>query len=97
MLRCERFYKLLPSIRAMIAKELVINHGFSQEEVARIMNVTQGAISQYIRRKRGKKFEENKIISKLIKEFCENLKKGSNFDEELCKLCMKINQEILSL
>lgn len=95
MLKCERFYKLLPSIRALIARELVINHGLSQEEVAKIMNLTQGAISQYLRRKRGKKIEENKVINNLVKEFCENLKKGSNFQEEICKLCMKINQEIL--
>lgn len=94
MSRCERFYKLLPSIRALIAKELVINQGLSQEEVARMMNITQGAISQYIRRKRGRKIEENKELIELIKELCENLKKGSNFEEELCKLCMKINREI---
>lgn len=95
MLRCEKFYKLLPSIRAMIARELVLNRGLSQEDVAKIMNVTQGAISQYLRKKRGRKIEDNRIINKLVKEFCDNLNEENKFEEELCKLCVKINQEIL--
>ena len=97
MLRCEKFYRLLPAIRAIIAKELVLNYGISQEEVARMMNITQGAVSQYIRKRRGKTIIKSKNLENYIKELCENLKRGSNFEEELCKLCAKLQGEVLFL
>lgn len=95
-MKCEKFSKLLPDLRALIAKELVINYNYSQEEVARIMNVTQGAVSQYIRGVRGKRLSDNKSLVNLVKELCENVKNGSNFEEELCKLCKKINFEFFA-
>src|SRR5665647_1652059 len=44
---------VLPSIRRELARELVDKHNFSQAEVARRFGVTDAAISQYLKAKRG--------------------------------------------
>ncbi|MBR5999165.1 MAG: transcriptional regulator, partial [Candidatus Methanomethylophilaceae archaeon] len=44
---------LLPTIRKGMARELVANHGYTQSKVARTFGVTDAAVSQYLRNKRG--------------------------------------------
>ena len=44
---------VLPSIRRELARELVEKHHLSQAEVARRFGVTDAAISQYLKSKRG--------------------------------------------
>ncbi|MEM7826762.1 MAG: winged helix-turn-helix transcriptional regulator [Candidatus Aenigmatarchaeota archaeon] len=89
MLACERFAKRMPSIRAMIAKELVSSYNLSQAETARILGVTQGAISQYIRRLRGKEIIDYETKT-AIRELCKNVINGSNFENEICMLCKRL-------
>jgi len=51
---CEVAVKcVLPVVRAMIAKELVTKHGLNQVETARLLGVSQPAISLYSRKARG--------------------------------------------
>lgn len=45
---------LLPALRKEIAKELVENHGLRQKEVAAMLDITEAAVSQYLKHKRGK-------------------------------------------
>ncbi len=44
---------VLPSIRRELARELVEVHSMTQAEVARRFGVTDAAISQYLKKKRG--------------------------------------------
>jgi predicted transcriptional regulator len=44
---------VLPSIRRELARELVEKHKLTQAEVARRFGVTDAAISQYLKSKRG--------------------------------------------
>jgi predicted transcriptional regulator len=44
---------LLPQLRAEMVQRLVEHYGVSQSEVAKRLNVSRAAISQYISRKRG--------------------------------------------
>ena len=44
---------VLPMIRRELSKELVYTHGMTQAEVARRFGVTDAAISQYLKKKRG--------------------------------------------
>jgi len=55
---CEEVIKeVIPTIRALIAKDLCLKYGFTQIEAAKKLGITQAAISQYISLKRGgKKF-----------------------------------------
>ncbi len=44
---------VVPSVKALVAKGLVEKHGFKQEEVARVLGISQSAISKYMRKVRG--------------------------------------------
>ena len=52
---------LIPAVRAILSKELVIEEGLKEDEVARMLGITQAAVSNYLRGTRG----DNEIISKL--------------------------------
>jgi len=44
---------VIPAIRALIVKRLVEDHGMTQQEAARLLGVTQPAVSKYLHEKRG--------------------------------------------
>ncbi|MEM3737727.1 MAG: hypothetical protein QXJ75_06590 [Candidatus Bathyarchaeia archaeon] len=44
---------VLPTIRAMVAKELVENYDFTQVEAAKKLGISQAAVSWYVASKRG--------------------------------------------
>ncbi|NWG09114.1 MAG: helix-turn-helix domain-containing protein [Nitrososphaerales archaeon] len=49
----EMVYKVaIPTIRSMIAKKLVEDYNLTQEEVAKRLDITQAAVSYYIKGKR---------------------------------------------
>jgi len=43
----------VPALRALVAKKLIQDHAFSQQETAELIGVTQAAISNYLRGTRG--------------------------------------------
>src|SRR3972149_1764062 len=45
---------VLPTLRAAVAKELMKNYSLNQGEVAKLLDVSQPAVSQYLRQLRGK-------------------------------------------
>jgi uncharacterized protein len=53
---------LIPAVRAILSKEMVIEKGLKEEEVARLLGITQAAVSNYLRGTRG----DNELISKLM-------------------------------
>ena len=67
---------LIPAIRAILSKELVIEKGLKEEEVARMLGITQAAVSNYLRGTRG----DNELISKLVSlsEIMSMIKEISN-------------------
>jgi hypothetical protein len=44
---------VIPAIRALIVKRLVEEHGMTQQEAAKLLGVTQPAVSKYLHDKRG--------------------------------------------
>lgn len=59
---CEVAVKsLVPAIRALMAKELTQTHKLKQEEAARLLGITQAAVSKYIRQVRGKALDIEEI------------------------------------
>jgi predicted transcriptional regulator len=44
---------VIPAIRALIVKRLVEEHGMTQQQAAKILGVTQPAVSKYLHQKRG--------------------------------------------
>ncbi len=70
---------VLPSLRAFIAKELILEYKMNQIAVAEWLGVSQPAISQYVRQLRG---------------FNESLMKHESVHKEIKNLCSKMAKEI---
>lgn len=84
---------VLPTIRREVAKELVNTHGMTQADVARKFGVTDAAISQYLKKKRGENslIEESPQYDKFeaeIKLSAERIANDtSEFATEMCRIC----------
>jgi len=97
LLPCEVAVKgILPPVRAMIAKELVTKHNLRQTEAAKILGVSQPAISLYIGKNRGKAIdlENNPEIKKSVENMANLLVKNesspSEFIQKFCEVCKEI-------
>jgi len=53
---------VIPAIRALIVKRLVEEHGMTQQEAAKLLGVTQPAVSKYLHQKRGAAIRLNGIM-----------------------------------
>ena len=99
---------ILPAIRREMAKIMINDHKLSQKEAARILGMTEAAISQYLHKKRAKdvafdqktkdliKISTKKII-KNQKELLNELYKLSDFmkrSELVCQIHKKYDVNI---
>jgi hypothetical protein len=80
----------------MVAKELMASHGLRQVEVAKLLGVSQPAISLYCRNIRGKAIdlENDRDVERLVKQISESLVKGGSSHRDLivmyCQVCRTI-------
>jgi len=94
---CEVAVKcLLPSVRAMIAKELMTKHDLKQNEAAKLLGVSQPAISLYYRKIRGKAIDlqYDRDVVELIENLAASLAKGGlshrQFIPMFCEICRTV-------
>jgi predicted transcriptional regulator len=52
---------VIPAIRALVVKRLVEEHGMTQQQAAKLLGVTQPAVSKYLHQKRGAAIRLNGI------------------------------------
>ena len=97
---CEVAVKcLLPVVRAMISKELMMKHKLKQVETAKLLGVSQPAISLYFRERRGKAIdlENESDITFLIENLAASLASGNSSPEDFisafCDICTKIREK----
>lgn len=99
-LYCEVYtQRILPALRALIAKILVQEHKLSQVDAAKLLEVTQASINYYISGKRGKQVLEalEKIAEvrekarTIAKELIEN---GADASVLLCDWCNSLRKNI---
>ena len=69
---------LIPALRAILAKKLAEDHGIREDEISKMLGVTQAAVSNYIRGTRGDpsliaKLLAEKQVSTMINELTDNL------------------------
>ena len=69
---------LIPALRAILAKKLAEEHDIREDEISKMLGVTQAALSNYIIGTRGDpsliaKLLSEKQVAQLIDELCENL------------------------
>jgi predicted transcriptional regulator len=86
-------WDILPAIRAAIAAELV-NNGVSQLAVAKMLDMTPSAVSQYLTKKRGYRVEFDGEIKESIRTLAEDIKAGNCTDiiPKICEICHKLRQ-----
>ncbi len=87
---------VLPAIRALIAKELTTKYQLKQKEAAKILNVSQPAISLYYRRIRGKAIdlETDKGIMDLVEKMAKSLVESKPSRRALISMYCEICREI---
>ena len=69
---------LIPALRAILAKTLAEKHEIREDEISKMLGVTQAAVSNYIRGTRGdpeliKKLLTENQVSEMIFEICDDL------------------------
>ena len=94
---CEISIKcILPAVRALIAKELMTKYALKQAEAAKLLGVSQPAISLYHRQIRGSAIdlENDAEILKLIQNLAASLAEGGlthkDFIPRFCEICRTI-------
>jgi len=92
--------QMLPTLRALIAKELTENYGLNQQEAAEKLGLTQPAISQYLRELRGYKIKlltKDKEVYLKISNICKQLANDElSYDQlviEFCNVCKMMRKK----
>ena len=69
---------LIPALRAILAKKLAVTHKIREDEISKMLGVTQAAVSNYIRGTRGdpklieQLLSQNQVVE-MISEISDNL------------------------
>ncbi len=90
MFKCEfsvRF--VLPRIRVALARELH-SRGYSVSQIARMLDMTPAAVSQYLSGKRGKSIPSEYLPD--IHRLADRLVAGEDISDGICELCGKIRE-----
>jgi hypothetical protein len=81
-------WDILPAIRRELAKILIQEHKLSQRDAARMLGLTDPAVSQYIKSKRAKGLVfGDKVLSKIKSSARQIVKDKSKLMEEIQKIC----------
>jgi len=86
---------VIPALRAMIARELIVGFGLKQEQVALKLGVTQAAVSKYRHQVRGEavELEAASEVQAMSKEIALMLSQNPNplaVSQILCQACTDI-------
>lgn len=84
---------IMPALRALVSRELISTYNLSQTETAKLLGVSQPAVSQYLRQLRGDRAKslENGRTYDAIKELCGRLQANevthAQLMVEFCRIC----------
>ncbi|MGQ9478891.1 MAG: transcriptional regulator [Thermoproteota archaeon] len=100
-LYCECMVKyVVPALRILISKQLLKNYDFNQVEAARLLNVTQPSISNYLGRRKGSAKIRRFLNNSIVKEYATNIAKKifkkrvslKELGDDICGLCMELRR-----
>ena len=83
-------WKILPTMRSELARNLVEEFGLSQREAARRLGLTDAAVSQYLSKKRGTNRITDDGLKKEIRTAAERIANGES-DHVVAELCLICN------
>lgn len=100
ILPCEVAVKsVVPSIRAFMAKELTQSYNMKQNDVAKILGITQTAVSKYTRRLRGTVLklddleEIRSMLQKVTLQIAENKVSQQDLTYKFCEVCQAVRKK----
>jgi len=97
ILPCEVGVKtVLPAVKAIMARQIMEKHGFNEQETAKLLGLSQSAVSRYLSKERGNliTIESSNDILALIDQMVTNLIKEPNNKVEMFKLFCQTCQSI---
>jgi len=88
---CERNrWTIIPAIRREIAKMLVNDFSMSQRDVAKLLDISEAAVSNYLKGKRGRLAKLNRKtlmeLRKIAREINEK-KSSKPLEKNICRIC----------
>ena len=99
ILPCEVAVKsVVPAVKALMAQELIGQHGLKQDHVAEVLGISQSAVSKYSRKVRGHVIEADKLaeVQPMITNMTVMLINGEHeraeFLQLFCKTCSAIRK-----
>ena len=77
----------VPAIRALVARKLVKEHRMNQQDIAKALGLTQAAVSNYLRGRRGNIFSDDDLasIDGIVSQICTMLVSGANSPKIISK------------
>ena len=87
---CEKvLWFVLPAIRKELVRNLVQEHGYTQRGTARLLGLSDAAVSQYLSKKRGRLDIKEKAFLAEVTTSADRIVKGGTkvVDQEICRLC----------
>jgi predicted transcriptional regulator len=90
-------WSFLPSLRRELVKSMIKN-GLERKEIAKIFNITEASICQYLKSKRGMNFQFDDNMKKQIQAIAVKISKSKNKEtiiSETCKLCSLFKKQKL--
>jgi len=97
ILPCEVGVKtVLPAIKAIMARQIMQKHGLNEQETAKLLGLSQSAVSRYSSKERGNliSIEGSNDILALIEQMVTNLIKEPDNKAEMLKLFCQTCQSI---
>ncbi|WMW21946.1 transcriptional regulator [Methanolobus mangrovi] len=79
--------RVLPAIRAELARCMICEHGKNQQEVAEVLELSRAAVSQYVNDKRGAEVDFSEEAQQEIKRFAASLLEGMKSREQVAGMC----------
>ena len=90
---------IMPTLRSLLAHELLNRYGLNQTEVSYLLGITQPAISQYrkgVRGQKSKALQSNKEIMELVKNLSADIAMHKVSAIEVHTRICQISEEIIA-
>lgn len=79
--------RVLPAIRAELARSIINDHGKNQQVAAEILGLSRAAVSQYLNDKRGAEVDFSDGVQQEIQDFASKLVEGMSSKDEVAGMC----------
>jgi predicted transcriptional regulator len=89
---------VVPAVKALMARQLVEEYGMNQEQVAKILGISQSAVSKYFGKVRGHVIEVDKVqearplVASMVVMLVNGERRRAEFLQLFCETCGTIRK-----